>query len=67
MYKEYFKEYKSQLLLSKDLKCLCCNTIIKLGTIINTIGFTSKNRILIESEGNIHKVKYSSIRIDIKE
>ena len=48
--------------LMEDIKPLCCEHVLKKGTCVQVIRYTSKNRLLIvKKNGSIHKIKRSNL------
>ena len=47
--------------LTEDIKPLCCNNILKKGEIVKVTLYSSRNRLLVDKNGSIHKIKRSSL------
>ena len=60
MYREYWKEINKKVILLDKLKVLCCDFVFEKGQEITIYVETSKNRMLIMTNG-LHKVKKSSL------
>jgi len=48
--------------INEDLRYLCCDFSAKAGDKVKYLKQTSKNRVLVEVNGGVHKVKFSSLK-----
>lgn len=49
-------------IFKEELKTLCCSKVFKLAEVVKVYRYTSKNRVMVETQtGSCHKVKRSSL------